>query len=822
MLRRVGFARKQQLEYHAVSFFGPHQPSIQKRCTTAAVLHRRQEPIHSALPRHIPTTAFGTATIPLRVSPPGNCGQSQVSAKSPFIPSEIVAAASQLLESHGNEKVILRTIQASPVLLKHFTGSKSARELAEAMALSPAPHLSYRVLHIAHKLRCKFKQNAYECVAYQLALTQHWRTVLSIVSLGRRHTGRTSSRLLNWRARALLETQHYGELQNVLKEFKNCQILPTRRTYHIILSGHIRSHNLAQAKACLRLMEEAGFPPDASSNAIVARTYRSLGADPEVQHRALASLPSLTNSTAAAVINSLIRLHLDTGDVRAALLLLPLFHPEAVSAIRSVMSTTVEDICAPYPPAPRNPPIPPNAATFSIFINYLANKADLPGALQIYLGMMNCGINPTTGTIAALMSAYFAANQPDVAVRLLADICNQEKTPIDVFQPLLTVPTSVRPTLPTASVPLTAQLFNILLRGVMPIHGLKCVSTILHIMKANDISINPSTLGVLLDYLAKVEKVHPKALLRILRKLSSHLIRPTLRNLHPIVNGLIIRNRYLLYGRGWNDTAAKISYNRIPFNRGTESRLPTATRTFDPIAGLTPPMPYQSLLRPFVNSLTSRQIKSDGAMIGMRIRYDAVIQADLESAQNIFNTLLVRGMHPNEYHFSALMEGFTQAGNIEGAIDVMKLAERFRVKPNVVMFTILIVGHARQGNPDQSLRVFQDMVAHGIRPDVPAIDATSSAFFAVGAHRMARRILMILWPHIQAFPKEFRFLPLKELARRFRLLHKGSSQVQTMLTKPQRLELHWRLKSLAAVWHAHIGSTIYTSRGKRVRSTLLK
>jgi len=106
-----------------------------------------------------------------------------------------------------------------------------------------------------------------------------------------------------------------------------------------------------------------------------------------------------------------------------------------------------------------------------------------------------------------------------------------------------------------------------------------------------------------------------------------------------------------------------------------------------------------------------------------------VTKGDMTSAKGIFQMMLDRGLHPNEYHYAALMEGHAAAGDMTAAEAVMNSAERGGVRPNCVLHTILIVGYARRKNSAGAMRVLRHMVASGVRPDVPAIDAITSVFF---------------------------------------------------------------------------------------------
>jgi len=245
------------------------------------------------------------------------------------------------------------------------------------------------------------------------------------------------------------------------------------------------------------------------------------------------------------------------------------------------------------------------------------------------------------------------------------------------------------------------------------------------------------------------------------------------------------------------------SRHQEPRSHYPNVQLSETSESFDPTGGfkLSKNLSHRPFVRSLFQSLSARHTRSDPAIIALSMRYDALIRSDTETAKEAFHTLLVRGMHPNEYHISGLMEGLTRSGNIQGALDLMKSAERMGIKPNVVMFTILIVGHARQGNPELAIRVFQHMILAGINPDVPSIDAVVGAFFAVRAYTMAKRVLISLWPHIQPFPRELRDAPLKDLARNFRQLHAKNRKEQGAMTKKEQLALHLKMRGLWKMWN---------------------
>ena len=127
-------------------------------------------------------------------------------------------------------------------------------------------------------------------------------------------------------------------------------------------------------------------------------------------------------------------------------------------------------------------------------------------------------------------------------------------------------------------------------------------------------------------------------------------------------------------------------------------------------------------------------------------------------------------------------------------------AFRAGVKPNVIMFTILIVGYARKGDPDAALRVFRDMVNSGVKPDPPSIDAIASAYFFVGAYQKARRIFLDFWSSVQSpLPLHLEGASLQRLSREMRAL-KAEKKDHLPLSRVLRAKLRFKLKILERSW----------------------
>ncbi|KAJ7597146.1 hypothetical protein C8J56DRAFT_817482 [Mycena floridula] len=721
-----------------------------------------------------------------------------------------------LLTTTRNLMEVSNRVRASPILFDQFsTGGHVTRTVQAIAGISPT--LGHQALLLAHALGCKVKQSAYECAVYHLAMATDWPLVQSTVSLGIEHTGKTTSRLLNWRIRALVEMENHTLLREVLGEFPKYDVKPNRRTFHLLISAFVRNKSLTETKDILVKMNDAGIPPDASTHALIAIYYRSFGLSVDVENHAIQTLNHVRTTTATAVLNSLLQIRIDAQDILGAVQLLFFFDRSRIS---SLISTIARVASVPLPEQASPPllsPAIPNAATYSIFINYMASQADLAGAIAIFDGMTVNGVKPAANTLSSLVHAHFAAGRAATAVRMVADICDSKKSPLSHFTPLSSVDLATQKPLEISNIRPTSKVFNALLRGVLKTQGIDCVVHVMNIMRANQVKPNSVTVEIIISHLSKVQGAKPVQLIRLIRSFSSTL-RPALRQLHVILSAVIRRERYLLFGQGWDTIAAPLSRSRRDLfrDRGVTDadQFSGFSTRLDPMGGIQLAVYDTTDTRPVLQYLSDRKIRSDGAILGLRMKRDAEIKGDIDTAKDVFQTLLVRGMQPNEYHFTALMEGFARAGNLRAASGVMTSARKAGLNPNVVMFTVLIVGYARQGKPAEAVRVFQEMVSAGIQPDVGSIDAVASAFFAIGAYATARLSLMTMWSYIGPFPESLQDASLKDLVRQFRLMY-GTRQPQP--SNAQQTVLYQKIREIVRT-----GKLLKTSRSSRERRTILR
>jgi len=346
---------------------------------------------------------------------------------------------------------------------------------------------------------------------------------------------------------------------------------------------------------------------------------------------------------------------------------------------------------------------------------------------------------------------------------------------------------------------LTVHVLNAALPRLMEIRGLSGARSIIRIMRSKGIQSNAATIEMFLNYLDRIEHIETWRLTQVLRSMSRKVHGPTIRHLNLILRNALRREEHRVHGSGWDTTAAKFSPTRRSAFAFPENRNILNSENFDP-SGDHHHRHDSSCLRSTILALSRKGVKNDRATFAMWLKHEGIVDPTLGTAKSVFRHMVDKGMHPNRYHFTSLMDGFMRAGDMQAAEQVMRSAKAAGFEPDVVMWTVLISGYGRKGEPGLAMRAFRTMIAAGISPDVPVIDALAHAYFAVGAYSIARKVLLELWPRVKPFPSELRNAPLKQLARVFRQSEDPGATGKGSLTPQEQRSFNRKLRQVLQEW----------------------
>ncbi|KAJ3547578.1 hypothetical protein NMY22_g1593 [Coprinellus aureogranulatus] len=701
-----------------------------------------------------PSATVDTAgRIPRRA--PAATTHSQQPCKLLPLPESKLQRLQTILRKHPNKHKAVRAIQGDRQLAEYFTRPSSIQSAIRQMCGSSTPEYVVDLVDLSNLMGYTVDRPAFEMLCVQASTSRNWNLVLKLADKGVSETG-ASEQLLWWRYRALAYKLNFRWLHTVLQDFAEAGIHPTRMTFHLMLTAALQNLDVAQAQHVIKIMKEHGVPPDATTHTLIARLHRKVGSDDNVEENAIASLHEVAPSYQVAALNSLIRRHMENGAVQRAVRLLSLFAPESVETIIEVLygSGGAGEMADPtsYPEPLPNPPRA-DATLYAVFITWCSHKRNLSGALQLLQSMITSGIPMSESTIVSLVETCFTCRRPDLAIQLVAGVCDPTTTPSTLFLPLHPEPwPEHRFEIHVPDMQPTQRVFNALLRGVLQYHGLSGAKHVLHIMEKNGVFPNRTTLTFLLGHMLTVQRSRPRTMIRVLYTLTSADLLPTQDHVGFVVRCIQREEDYLLHGRGWEKLKFGLGGGEVP-----KAKQVRTSPDFESFAGMVLPTfrGYRALMEPFFEDIRYRGVKPNAKTICLRIRHEAVINMDMDTAYDVFETMLARG---------------------------------------------ITATYGRRGDPAGGLRAFGKMVDAGIQPDVPSIDAVAANFYALGKNTMAKKVLIKLWPYVGKFPEHLTEATVLDLAKHFRTLHTRQRNANQVVSNERQKQIHLELVELLRVW----------------------
>ncbi|KAI0814860.1 hypothetical protein BC629DRAFT_817521 [Irpex lacteus] len=130
--------------------------------------------------------------------------------------------------------------------------------------------------------------------------------------------------------------------------------------------------------------------------------------------------------------------------------------------------------------------------------------------------------------------------------------------------------------------------------------------------------------------------------------------------------------------------------------------------------------------------------------------------------------MLEHGKHPTKYHYDALIESYSRAGDMAGAKMTLVSARK--------------AGYARLGQSAYAEWIFRAMVFRRVRPDVAAVDARTHTYLVAGHVKKAWSQLLWFLPFYGRFSPELHDASTRVLAKEFREL--GTPRSNPFTDKP--------------------------------------
>lgn len=733
-------------------------------------------------------------------------------------PKHLANAFITFLKQHGQTaEMALRNLNStsslfSPVheILRHC---RTFRHVANLLAASDHPVSCIRLLSLSVTYGLRLNASTYEGICWTLSRHRQYPLVLEVCRLAEDYLGMTTCRLLDWRLRANYELENFvaATLKSVLRDYKKAGVVPSRRTWHAVLTSHLRNRDLDGARQCLKLMERAGFPINHHTHAVIANNYRHLGYDIQVRDFAISAMSSLSPLRRTIVMNRLLQAQLFLKDESNFRYFLSFFENSAIGPLQIfTASGNDEGLTSPLPDLEHPITISPDYYTFLIGVRFCIIQSKFTIAEEIFSFMGEKGFEGSPTVLTAFLHLQMALGRHEFALSI-ASLLLSRCQPTDHRDQLqkCQLKYGVRWPFAASYVKRTSGPFNVLMRGLVTDLGLGAARSVLELMKATNIRPNSRTIKILIDHLIRFEKVTPSVGYRLLRQISP-VLRPSLHHLHAMMIQLV-RNEKARLLRDDKALPSSLSQESMDPKSPPSNEYSLIDPVIDPVAGLRFIWPGRpNLSTSLLQSLRSRGIFSDATLLGLRMRYEGVIRRDVSAMVDVYNDMLARGLMPLVYHVATLMETFVFRGEMEKALEIMHSTS---IKPNVVLYTILLQGYASQGQTKAAAELFQSMIADGIQPDVRAICALCHAFVLTRQLSTARTLLLTLWPYVEPLPSGHAGLPLGVLIKNFRSLDTARPTIfvknrNRRLFRQDIAEMIRKLKHVAGLSPEHLSNEV--------------
>ncbi|KAG9034889.1 hypothetical protein FRB95_012446 [Tulasnella sp. JGI-2019a] len=689
---------------------------------------------------------------------------------------------------------------------------------------------AYVLLQSLSRAKVPVGERSYIILARRLSQQKRWSSLPTLQQLSIHHIGSVIPQLLDAKARAYLQLQDHTALKLIPDEYAHANLIPEATTYDAIIQSHLENSDVRGAKEAMGRMVagDLDLKPTQKTIASILKGSLKLGLTDEVRSLIQMATASTGADAAApihatATLNAGLKLYHAEADDEGMERLLRLFDFQPPSAEQQQRGAR------------------PTAQTLAIMIDAHARRRELNQAIEAFGYANALGISPSTAMTTALLNAHISVGDLSGALYLVEEMCRghelwDETTMAATIQSLKQMTTKGRPQttkwprepewpFPPHSASLTdwrslepvTSHFTYILDAALPRAGVAFAENVVTLMKALGLPTKtPSIVNKLLRYSSPV---HPTVVSKILPN-------GTMEDGTAAVNSVLestIRNEK-------SQILPKFDLKRSPATRTPSPPVSALISSSSPnnihtslSAGIDCsnnhlPHMFRSL-RPQINDLAQRGVQPDRQSYALRIRREAVNRGNLLEARAVFDTMISRGMKPQQHHYAALMEGHARHGDMDEAKWLMQEYQNSippsldqgdytgegtkhghpqfvrsmtglkRAVGHVLLWTILIFGFGRIARPDQSRVMMEEMVRSGVKPDLVAINTLADAYAKNGQYSQGWKAVLDFWPVERVGPltEELRKLPLKKLLKAMWMKAEDAGEMQ-IPGKPTR----WR------------------------------
>ncbi|WVF69331.1 hypothetical protein IAT40_004107 [Kwoniella sp. CBS 6097] len=478
---------------------------------------------------------------------------------------------------------------------------------------------------------------------------------------------------------------HFGihqssKIPRIFDLYDVCNLTPTAEAFNHLTQALLELGDLQMAKAVVRQANELGITDYIQQQLAILKGYRALGSDVNLEQRVLNDVERLELPLSGRLLNALVRLRLDSNDYRGVGNLLNKF---------DLTHWGVE-----------GPGDVETSQKTGILIMQLAVKSGDVDRLKAVWATMKVNDRINDEVISVMIKGMASFDILDAAAIVLGapGPGGQALEVDDVWS----LPEGVKP---------GSRSLNYLTGELSRRRGIQGLSQALSLFHKHQVAPDNFTLKILIDYIRYNVRHTPLDLAilvnRILRQ--THL-QPSPSMVDSLIaDAVVTDSRTMARGRRFTQlrrtsgaSESPRSFGSRTSNSGLVLRPAESENTVSPTAGLQFSERYDRVLDNMITQLKSSGARGTSESMANRLRYDAMtalMVADMPSARMVWNAMLSRGFKPDAKHVLGLLKGYSDAGHINQAQDLLVLAEQVGITVDEAMLLTLLVAAGKAQRP---------------------------------------------------------------------------------------------------------------------------
>ncbi|WVQ96830.1 hypothetical protein IAU59_003937 [Kwoniella sp. CBS 9459] len=523
-------------------------------------------------------------------------------------------------------------------------------------------------------------------IAKDMVADRQWRLIADVFSPATFPHRLYTPDLIAYYMQAHLGLHQGSKIPRIFELYGVCNLAPTAEAFNHLTQALLEVGDLPMAQAVVKQANELGITDPVNQQLAILKGYRALGSDVNLEKRVIHDVERLGLPLSNRLLNALVRLRLESGDMRGVGNLLNRFDlthwgVEGSGDVETSRKT-------------------------GILIMQLAVRTGDISRLKAVWAIMKANGRIDDEALSVVVKGMAQFDLLDAAAIMLgAPGPGGEALEVDEVWSL---PEGVKP---------GVQSLNYLTGELSRRRGLQGLVQGLSLFHKHEVAPDNYTLKILVDYIRYHVRHTPLELAILVNRLlrQSHL-----QAAPSMVDGLIA-DAVKADSRVLSRARRTPRLRRHPSSRSPQT-LPEAQpshtsratlpdlalsaaeseNTVSPTAGLRFSERYQHALDNLINQLQSAGYRGSSESLANRLRYDAMTAstvADLPSARVVWNAMLARGFKPDSTHVLGLMKGYSDAGHINQAQDLLFLADQVGVPVDEAMLLTLLVAAGRAQRP---------------------------------------------------------------------------------------------------------------------------